>query len=166
MMVIFLMMQHRLFYPRAYETLENKLSAERTGKFTEYFREYFQFVNKNKLQRIHGLAKEHLIQIFNTCYFNREVYVPGKSLGLFHLDVEENRQPYRRIFKEVLEFCYYNDVFKQTGLSVADIMDNFDYGSFSYLRDFIVKENNVKVKHMSDMQAQIDDKQKKLSKGN
>jgi len=45
-------------------------------------------------------------------------------------------------------------------------MDEFDYASFSYLRDFIVKENNLKVKHMSDIQAQIDDKQKKIAKGN
>ncbi|MEE3399397.1 MAG: hypothetical protein VZR64_08020 [Eubacterium sp.] len=146
--------------------MENKLSAERTGKFAEYFREYFEFVDKTKIQRIHGLAKEHLVEIFNTSYFNREFYVPGKPLGLFHLDVEDNRQPYRRIFQEVLEFCYYNDVFKQTGLSVVDIMDEFDYASFSYLRDFIVKENNLKVKHMSDIQAQIDDKQKKIAKGN
>ena len=146
--------------------MENKLSAERASSFTEYFYEYFQFVDRHQLASIHGLAKEHLVQIFNTSYFNREFYVPGKPLGLFHLDVEDNRMPCRRILDEVLEFCYYNDVFKQTGLSVVDIMDNFDYASFSYLRDFIVKENNVKVKHVSDMQAQIDDKQKKLSKGN
>ena len=112
------------------------------------------------------MAKDHLISIFNTSYFNREFYIPGKALGLFHLDVEENRLPYRPILKEVLEFCYYNDVFKQIGLSVVDIMDNFDYASFSYIRDFMVKENNNKIKHMSDMQAQIDDKQKKLTKGN
>ena len=105
-----------------------------------------------------------MIKTFNTNYFNAE-YFTNHQHGKMHLDFEENRLPYHRLFDEVVEFCYYNDVPKSTGLSVLDIYNYFDYGMFTLLRDYLVKENNKKVKHLTDLQNQMDAKQSKILKG-
>ena len=87
------------------------------------------------------------------------------SMGRMHLDVEENRQPYRRYFDEVLEFCFLNDVAKSLGLSFLDIYERFDIASYMRLRDYVVKENNKKLKPMADLQTQMDAKYNKILKG-
>jgi hypothetical protein len=122
-------------------------------------------LKKYKLSKVSGIAKDQLFKIFNTVYFNKEYY-ETHGISKMHLEVEENRAPYRKVFDEVIEFCYYNDVFKQLGIGAMDIYNEFDYGTFTRLRDFMVKENQKKVKHMSDMQAQMDAKQDKILKGN
>jgi len=105
-----------------------------------------------------------LIKIFNTTYFNPDHY-STHSLGVMHLDVEENRRPYRKIFDEVCEFVYYNDTFKQFGMSISDIYNNMDYGTYEHFKEFVTKVNSKKVKEMSDMQAQMDQRQERLMKG-
>ena len=82
-----------------------------------------------------------------------------------HLNYEENRGPFHCLFNEVCDFVYCNDTFRQMGLSFLDIYNNFDYGMFNALRDFIVKQNKVKVKKMNDMQAQMDQRQERILKG-
>lgn len=97
-------------------------------------------------------------------YFNHEHY-DTHGLGAMHLDIEENRRPYRRIFDDVCEFVYYNDTFKQFGISLMDIYNYMDYGTYEHFKEFVVKVNNKKVKEMSDIQAQMDQRQERLMKG-
>jgi hypothetical protein len=82
-----------------------------------------------------------------------------------HLDLEDNRGPYRPYFDEVLEFCYYHDVPKTLGLSAMDIFNQFDYGSFSRMRDFITRANNKRVAPMKELQEKMDAKYNKILKG-
>jgi hypothetical protein len=113
---------------------------------------------------VSGIAKDHLIHIFNSTYFNREYY-DSHGLTPMHLEYEDNREPDRVIFKEVCEFVYFNDTFRQMGLSFSDIYNNFDYGTFILLKEFITKQNEKKVKKMNDMQAQMDHRQEQILKG-
>ena len=105
-----------------------------------------------------------MIKIFNTTYFNKEHY-STHSLGVLHLDFEENRKPVRRIFDDVCEFVYYNDTFKQFGMSIFDIYNNMDYGTYEHFKEFVTNVNRKKVKEMSAMQAEMDQRQNSILKG-
>lgn len=105
-----------------------------------------------------------MIRIFNTTYFNKDHY-STHGLGLFHLDVESNRKPYTPLFDDVCKFVYYNDVFKQFGISLTDIYTCMSYEMYEHFKEFVVSANSKKVKDMNEMQSQMDQRQERLMKG-
>lgn len=105
-----------------------------------------------------------MIRIFNTTYFNRDHY-GTHGLGLFHLDVESNRKSYTPLFDDVCKFVYYNDVFKQFGISLTDIYTCMSYEMYEHFKEFVVSANSKKVKDMNEMQTQMDQRQERLMKG-
>ena len=111
-----------------------------------------------------GIVKDNLIQVFNATYFNKEFY-QNHTPALMHLDYETNREPYHPLFDEVCELVYFNDTFKQMGLGFDTLYNCCDYGMLQRIREFIVKQNDKKVKRMNDMQAQMDQRQERILKG-
>lgn len=102
--------------------------------------------------------------MFHINYFNQE-YFRVHPAGRMHLDVEDNRAPYRKYFDEILDFCFTSDISKSLGLSFLDIYEKFDIASYMRLREYVTRENQKKLKPMAELQNQMDAKYNKILKG-
>lgn len=107
------------------------------------------------------IAKHWLIKRFNSRFFNREFYADNPP-NSFNLPVEDNLKYEDELFKDVVEFCIDCEVPKMLGMSPVDIMKNFDLPTYNTLKDLVIKRNQERFKHLSDVQTKMEKRQEEL----
>lgn len=50
-------------------------------------------------------------------------------------------------------------------MSILDIYNNMDYGTYEHFKEFVTNVNRKKVKEMNAMQAEMDQRQSNILKG-
>lgn len=108
-----------------------------------------------------NIAKHWLTKRFNSRFFNDEFYANDPP-NVFNLHIEENMQYEDDLFKDVVGFCIDCEVPKMLGLSPIDIMQRFDLPTYNLLKDIVIKRNQERFKHLSDVQTKMEKRQEEL----
>lgn len=102
-----------------------------------------------------------MIRKFNCEFFNKE-YFKSHPRNAFRLLFEDNRVVKDTILDDVIEFCTNGEIAKQYGMSPLDIMKNFDMGSYTKFKNYVIEHNNARAKQMESTRNEIEKRQNAL----
>lgn len=108
-----------------------------------------------------NIARDHLIRIFHSRFFNKEFYSENKH-GLMLLEYETNRPPKENIFDDVLNLCMHTDICKTLNISFFELMEKCDLPTYTRIKKAIIKENERKAQLLEKTQQQTDKRQQQL----